>query len=127
MAKLTIQRLLEVSKLLATEAGEQLSELLTFVNDVSDQVLRALRNGLTFKDNFNCDLPIVKIKHNEETEVSTGDNRPSGVMPLKVVSTKYGIDQFSWWVSNQGKLVVKIAFTSDPGLALEVRLLILYE
>ena len=127
MAKLSIQRLLEVSKLLATDAGKQLEEALTFLNDVSDQVLRALRNGLTFQDNFNAALSEVTVKHDVETQVSTSGKRPSGVIPLRVLSTTSGIDGITWYLNNQGILTVKIKFTDAPTDSRKVQLLILFE
>jgi hypothetical protein len=127
MAKLSIQRLLEVSKLLATDAGKQLEEALTFLNDVSDQVLRALRNGLTFQDNFNCLVTEATLKHDTETQISTSGKRPSGVIPLRVLSTTSGIDATTWFLNNQGQLTVKIKFSDAPTESRKVQLLILFE
>jgi hypothetical protein len=127
MAKLSIQRLLEVSKLVATDAGQQLQEALTFLNDVSDQVLRALRNGLTFQDNFNCLVTESTLKHDTETQISTSGKRPSGVIPLRVLSTSSGIDGITWFLNNQGQLTVKIKFTDAPTESRKVQLLILFE
>lgn len=127
MAKLSISRLLEVSKLLATDAGKQLEELLTFTNDVADQVLRALRNGLTFQDNFNCKISTASMKHEVETEVSTDSKRPVGVIPIRVLSTAIGIDKLTWYINNQGRLTVKVSFTTATTDVVDVQFLILFE
>lgn len=113
--------------MVATDAGQQLQEALTFLNDVSDQVLRALRNGLTFQDNFNCLVTESTLKHDTETQISTSGKRPSGVIPLRVLSTSSGIDGITWFLNNQGQLIVKIKFTDAPTESRKVQLLILFE
>ncbi len=113
--------------MLATESGKQLEELLTFVNDVSDQVLRALRNGLTFQDNFNCKIATATLKHDVSSQISTDGKRPTGVIPIRVMSTDFGVDKFTWYINNQGFLEVKISYTSTPTEGLDVKLLILFE
>mgnify|MGYP006933461297 CR=1 FL=1 len=59
--KLSIARVLETSKYLATDAGKQLEEFVTFVSDLSEQMIRSLRNGLTLRDNFDCQVVDVTI------------------------------------------------------------------
>lgn len=133
MAKLSIQRLMEVSKLLATDAGQQLQDALTFLNDVSDQVLRALRNGLTFRDNFNCQIAEAELSHDVESLVNTGSNRAVGIIPLRVSmsnnsgSTKSAVSALVWYINNQGKLTVKVSFSDAPTDSRKVQLLILFE
>ena len=62
--KLTITRVLETAKVLATEAGQQIGDFISYMAEFVDQVVRALRNGLTFKDNFDCEVRLVSLLHN---------------------------------------------------------------
>lgn len=134
MAKLTVSRLLEVSKLLATDAGQQLQELITFVNDISDQTIRALRQGLTFDDNVNSKTATITLKDSTEQIVDTGGKIPWAVIPVRVVSTLYGQAEWYWYMNNSGQLVVKIKYavpittpvTPVPTNALSVVVLMLF-
>ncbi len=134
MAKLTVSRLLEVSKLLSTEAGQQLQELITFVNDISDQTIRALRQGLTFDDNVNSKTATITLKDQTEQIVDTGGKTPWSVIPSRVISTVYGIAEFYWYMNNSGQLVVKIKYavpitspvTAAPASSLSVVVLMLF-
>lgn len=134
MAKLTVSRLLEVSKLLSTEAGQQLQELITFTNDISDQTIRALRQGLTFDDNVNSKTATITLKDSTEQIVDTGGKTPWSVTVSRVISTVYGVGEWYWYMNNSGQLVVKIKFavpitspvTAVPTSALSVVVLMLF-
>jgi len=110
MAKLSLQRLLEVSRLLATEAGQQLQDLLTFTNDLADQVLRALRQGLTFQDNFNCLVRQYTIQHQTDTLINTDGKRPYGVIPVRVVSETIRVGAINWHIDSTDQTFVNISF-----------------
>lgn len=128
MAKLQISKVLETSKLLATQAGQQLSELITFTNDMSEQVVRALRQGLTFDDNFKALSATISVTHNTEQIVETNNRTPVYVLPARVVSSTVGIDAFTWFIDNSNRLVVKVGFTSPaPTAPLNVAILIFFQ
>ena len=114
MAKISLQRLLEVSKLLATDAGSQLGELITFVNDLADQTLRALRQGLTLSDNINCLVQTIDLKHNVESVVNTNNNTPVAIIPARVYSSATGINGFIWYVNSKSQTIVKATFIDAP-------------
>jgi hypothetical protein len=127
MAKLGIQRLLEASKLKATEAGQQLGELIDFVNDLADNFVRALRNGLTFQDNFNCLVSTVSVKHGESTVVNTGGKRPYGIIPIRVVSESESISSLSWYIDQSNRTNLSVSFTGAPSEAQSVVIIILFQ
>lgn len=127
MAKLSVSRLLESSKLLQTQAGQQLQELITFVNDISDQVIRALRQGLTFQDNMKCLISVVSLKHDTLQGVNyNAANQIFGIIPVRVNSTTTGISGFLWYIDQNNQLQVKAQFIGAPVDPIDVTLTILY-
>jgi hypothetical protein len=115
MAKLSLSRLLDATKLLATEAGKELQDLITFVNDVTDQFARALRNNLNFQDNFSAKVSTIELSQNEYQVVSTDGKKPVGIFPIKVSNgSATSIDTFTWYIDNQGKTLIKVKF--DPAI-----------
>lgn len=114
MAKITIARLLETSKLLATEAGKQLSDLVTYMSDLSEQVLRTLNNNVTIQDNIAAKIATVSLKHNTEQVVNTDGKYPVWIAPARVVSNVYGIENFHWYINSANDVIVRAGFTAAP-------------
>jgi hypothetical protein len=124
MAKITISRVFESSKALATDAGKELSEFITYCTDVAEQSLRALRNGLTFQDNVNSQTPTVSIKHNIPQTVNTDGKIPWAVW---VAKSALPITSFYLKITDNGSMHVTIAFLSTPVTAQDVTLIILFK
>lgn len=127
MAKLSISRLLETSKMLSTKAGQELQEALQYLNDLADQTLRALRQGLTYKDNFKAETVTVTLLHNTEQVINYNGQQISEVRVQRTISTQYGFDSMLWYRNNANELVVKVGFTGSPTSTVETVLIILYE
>lgn len=125
MAKFTINRLLDTSKLAATKAGGELRDLLDYVSLFSEQVLRALRTQLSFSDNFACIVRDYELLHNVATVINTNDSTPTGIIPLRVYSSVTGVDSISWWINDSGQTVVKVGFVGAPSGAIKIQLVIL--
>lgn len=125
MAKYNISRLLETTQLLATEAGGQLKELVSYTAEMAENVARLLRNGLTFNDNFSCEIREVTAKHDTDTVV--GASKPVvGILPIRVLSTSTGLDSFAWYYDERGRLTVKAGFTGSPAAAQKLTLVLLF-
>lgn len=123
--KLTITRVFETAKTLATEAGQQLSDHINYVAEFVDQVVRALRNGLTFRDNFDCQIKIVSLRHDVDQIVSA-DRTVTGIIPLRAIRQNLTISEFGWWYDDNGRLTVRAAFDADPGNIVDVTLVMLF-
>jgi len=67
--KLSIAKLFEVSAIAGTTAYTELKTFVDYTNTLADQVVRALRNGLTFSENFNCVIKDVEVTHNIATSI----------------------------------------------------------
>ena len=53
MAKISVSKIFELSKYLATKSGQELKDALIYLSEFAEVSLRTLRNGLTFRDNFD--------------------------------------------------------------------------
>lgn len=124
--KLNISRIFETSKLLATEAGQQLQELITYMADLSEQSLRAFRNQLNFADNFDAIVSSISVSHEKEQVVNTGGKNPVGITVQRVVSTDTGVSSFRWWIGDDGNTRIWVSFDSAPGDAKTIRLVIFF-
>lgn len=124
--KLNISRIFETSKILATEAGQQLSELVTYMADLSEQVLRALRNQLNFTDNFDCIVVDVSVSEGVDQVINTDNKQPVGVLVNRVYSDTYGVASFRWWIGEDSATRVNVKFDPTPSAALRIRLVILF-
>lgn len=126
--KLTIGKLLESSRYLATEVGQQIPDFFVFMSDLTDQVVRALRNGLTFQDNFDAEIRTTSVTHNTAQVVVP--RKPGaavqGIIPLRLVSQTHGIDSFAWYYDPQGRLTIRVGITSAPANPIQITLAILY-
>lgn len=125
MARFSINRLLDTSKMQATKAGQELYDFIDYVSLFSEQVLRALRNQLTFQDNFACKLKTVTLLHNVEQVIDVNGEKPTGILVTRVVSSSVLLDSFGWYLNDVGQTVVKAGFTGAPTASQQVQLIIL--
>lgn len=125
MSKITIANVFEISKALATKAGEELTEPLRFLSDFGEQSLRALRGGLNFRDNFDGEFKSVSLTNGIDQIVSVKKS-PVDIWPTRVITTSNFITKFGWYINNDTQLVVNATFDGSPTDALEVRLAILF-
>lgn len=123
--KLTITRILETARALTTDAGQQLSDFITYMAEFVDQTVRALRNGLTFSDNFDCQVRTVSLLH-DTAQIVSSTRKVTGIIPTRAVEMNLMIAEFGWWYNDAGNLVVKASFDSDPGKAIDVLIVMLF-
>lgn len=127
MAKLSISRLLEASKLLATKSGQELADLINYVNDLADQTLRALRQGLTYQDNLKCELITATLKDGVEQTINYNGDTIVEVRAIRTISTQYGMASMLWYKNSANELTVKVGFTGGPTSTVETVLLVMYQ
>lgn len=125
MAKYTVSRLLETTRLLTTDAGEQLKDLVNYTSEMAENIARLLRNGLSFSDNFNCQIREVSVKH-EVLEPVGADKPVLGIIPIRVLSTTVDLESFGWHYDERGRLVVRAAFTGAPANSQKLTLVLLF-
>ncbi len=126
MAKLSISRLLEASKLLQTKAGQELQELITFVNDLANQIVLALRQGLTFEDNVKCKVTTVTLTHQIPQVINSEGKQISGIIPVRIMSTTEMLIGLNWYIDVSNQLVLTPYFVTATDTPYDVKIIILY-
>lgn len=130
MAKISISRIFELSRYLATKSGQELKDALIYLSEFAEVSLRNLRNGLTFRDNFDAQLKLVSLTDGTETSIAVeGARRPSCVLLCRVVdNTYYKVSSFGWKFAADGNVVVTVNFVGSPSAAtpITVELLLLF-
>lgn len=116
MAKVTISRLFEISNYLKTQAGQQLSDALNYLSTFVEVTIRNLKNGLTFGDNFLCEVKTVTVFPNVETVILPSSKSPAAqIMVRRVINdTYYTVNSFGWKYNSSGSLVIKLGFDGTP-------------
>jgi len=110
---------------MSTTVGQQIPDFFNYMADFVEQSVRSLRGGLTFSDNFACDLKTVTLKHATDQIVSAS-KVVVGIIPIRVVSQTTGIDSLAWWYNDAGKLTVKAGLTGAPAGTFDVSLVLLF-
>lgn len=116
---------METSKYVATQAGAQLSDMITQLADFMDQGVRSLRNGLTFRDNFDCQIKAVSLKNDTETAIAVS-KQVTGIIVTRVLSTTYSLDSFLWFYDSNSKLSLRATFTPVPTDAVDLEAVFLF-
>ena len=125
MSKITIANVFEISKALATEAGEQLQTPLSFLSEFGEQSLRALRNGLNFRDNFDGEFKTVELLTGVDQIVSV-TKTPVDIWVTRTFTKTAFVASFGWYLNDESQLVVNASFVGAPTAAIQVRLAIVF-
>lgn len=122
MAKVTLSRIYDLSKSLATKAGKELEDPLRYLAEFAELTLRNLRNGLTFADNMDCEIKQITVKNSAETIVSVASRKRAVRITVDqaINQTYYVVTGFGWKYNNAGEIVVKISFDGSPPASLDV-------
>ena len=111
-----ITSLRRINKEDISKAGEVpgwLDSLISPLNDFLDQVTSALRNRLTFEDNFQSVQKTIKVFNGVEMEVSTGSKLSvSGVIVLD--GGEQIISGFGFRRLTNGNIGVTVNFATAP-------------
>ena len=127
MTQLKVSRLIEVSKILTTKSGQELSDFVQYVADLAEQVVRTLRNGVSFVDNMDASFKDAKLVSGTAAIINSGTKRPRMIQIAQIMSETYALDSFTWYIDAQGRTQVKATFTGSPASTqISVVLLIVY-
>lgn len=102
--KLFISRIIETSRFLSTEAGQQLTDFINYMSELAEQTIRALRNGLNFSDNFSCKVVSLEVK----TAVNQAIQADKAVFGILLVYCDQELSRWHWGYDSQAQLYVKI-------------------
>jgi len=118
MAKINVSKLIDTGKFLATAAGKELADLITYLADFVEQVIRTLNKGVTITDNMSSKTLTVNLKNDIEQVINTDNKIPLWIAPARVVSSVYGVDDFHWYVNSANEVVVRVGYTGSPSASI---------
>jgi len=129
--KWTITRLFDSAKAKVTDAGKELSDMVVYLAEFCELVGRTLRNGLTFSDNFDCEVKDLVVRHDTETTIMLPDRKTaSGIMVLRAIQSNSTsnliITGFGWYVNQQGQTALKAQFSGAPTTDIKLTVVIYF-
>jgi hypothetical protein len=127
MAKITIQRVFDTTKALATEAGQSLQDMIQFQAQFAEVALRALRNGLNYADNMDCEIRQLSLSHDTQTVLTVGNKRPTEIRQRRILDVGHTLTQpIAWGFTAAGKPYVTASFSPTPTDPVSIEIIILY-
>jgi len=113
--KISLTRILETAKILSTDVGQQIPDFFQYMSEFVEQTVRSLRNGLNFKDNFDCEYKIISLKQGVAQQISA-TRTVTEVRFTRVNSQSFIFDKFGWYYDDNGNLTIKVYFDPAPAL-----------
>lgn len=112
-----------------TEAPRWFDKMLFPFNQFLDSVIGALRNKLTFRDNFYCEVREFEFTHNTELVISHSLIEFKGVLivqsPAETPATTYGINSFHCREISNTEVGLTISFNGAGTTTGNVKFIIL--
>lgn len=124
--KLGISRLVEISKMLNTNSGKELVDLINHYVELADGVIRAFNNKITLEDNLDGKSVTVALRNNTAQVINTDGRSPAEVRVRRVMSSAYAVESLIWYINSSGQTVVIPTFTGTPTESLDVVLAVLF-
>ncbi len=121
--KINVTRIFETSRALATKSGQELQDFVEFVSGAFAQVILALRNNLTFEDNFLCLTQQITLFHNQVQIINTNGKTPKRIMATARSTTQI-LTGFGWTIGDNGETQIKATFDGSPVAAQNLDLVI---
>lgn len=119
MAKFTITRLLDVTRISKTDAGKQMPEFFEYLSQFVEQTVRNLRSGLTFADNFAGQTRTIELKHGTPQTI-TSAKQVVGVVFTRVQSSQWLLSRSGWYYDRSNRLTIVVGFASADGTSAAV-------
>lgn len=135
MAKINISKTFEAGRVIEAFQKakiEGLEDFVTYLQDLSDNLIRALRGQLTFRDNMLTEEKEVSLSSGVAQSIQLQQNQsgrltPRGVLLVRASPVTAFITGFQWEMKLDGSLSVIANFAPAPASGkLTVSLIILY-
>lgn len=114
MAKFTITRLLDTTRISKTNTGKEIPEFFEYLAQFIEQTVRNLRSGLTFGDNFASEVKTVNIKSGT-AQVITASKTVTGIIPVRVQTSLYLLQGFGWYYDRNNRLTIVARLCNPDG------------
>jgi len=120
-----LTRVFDASKSLATKSGQELTDFIGYTTDAMEKIIRALRNGLSFADNFYCSVETASVVHNT-TAIVNATKRVIGVIPIQTDHNTDALISLNWRYNNAGRLTITPTFKEASSTARTIKYVLLY-
>lgn len=129
--KISIGRVFDSGQVLKmlTDAGVKgMDEFITYLYDMSTQLVNALRGTLTIEDNLNSLVKNIELKHNVRLAMQLPDRKktPRHVFLTRAIPIENSPLSFGWQMLQDGNLEMLATFTGAPTAAVQVTVVILF-
>lgn len=115
MAKFTITRLLDISQIKTKPVGQEIPDFFEYMANFVEQSVRNLRRGLTFRENFNGETPVVSLKHGIPQVVQVSNGPVTACFVARCVSQMWLVEAFNWYYDDSGRFTVCARFGAQAG------------
>lgn len=124
--KLSIARLFDVASIAQSKSAQELQPFINHVNTLTDQVVSALANQLTFNDNFRCDELTAELVHEKTVPVKVKTTSIKGVISQRVLHATDALRSLAWTTTQAGQLNLTAEFKEATTVARTVSLVVFY-
>ena len=114
MTQINISRIFDTGVALATQAGQQLNQMITFLSLALNQILLALKNGLKFEDNLYGEVKLVTLTHGKVQPITlaSANKTPKHMFVTRCYSTTEPMPMLAWYTDSSGNLTLVAYFYS---------------
>ncbi len=126
MGAVNITRIFDTAKAKATKSGQELIDFVVYTTEALSQIVAAIRNNLSFSENWNCIISEVELRHGVVQAINTNTRVPKDVLLTRTFSLTNICTGFGWQFNNDAQLTVRALFDGAPSAAVKVRLVICF-
>lgn len=114
MAKIQLSRVFDVALVATTKAYQELQPFVEFFNQLSDNVVRTLTNGISLLDNVDCKQIKLDMKDDIPTALAVDKRVPLAVYLSRQIPSTPMVTAFSWEITNDGAISLRVKFDTPP-------------
>lgn len=126
MAKINITRIFDTARALGTKPGQELNDFVSYTAEAFSQIIAAMRNALTFADNFNCIVVEPEVLHAQAQVLNVNGKSPTDILLTRTFSFTNPVQNFTWGYNASGQIVILTNFVGSPTTAIRIRLVVLF-
>ena len=118
----------QVMKALKAAGVKGMDEFITYLYDMSTQLVNALRGTLTIEDNLNSLVKEISLEHNVRLAIKLPDQKkiPRHVFLTRAIPIENSPLSFGWQILQDGNLQLLATFTGAPTSEVQVTVVILF-
>jgi len=129
--KLSINKLLDITGPLSTQAGQQLKPILDYMTSAFQELIRAVSGQLSW-ENMRSITKTVEIQHNTDITIEVEGKVITDILVTRISysnSAYCGFTGIAWWLDANGRPVLNISVRGAPATSISVtaRLVMFYQ